>query len=353
MCATFSFLPPIQCPVRRTHAPGVGQSLEHIMTKVVIQIPCYNEEESLPVALAALPRSLPGVDVIEWLVVDDGSTDRTAEVARAHGVDHVVRLVRHRGLAHAFLAGLEGSLQAGADIIVNTDADNQYRASDIPKLLGPILEGRADLVIGARAIQRIEHFSRTKKAFQRLGSWVTRVVSSTDVYDAPSGFRAMSRDAAMRLHVFNGFTYTIETIIQAGQKGMAVMSVPISTNDELRPSRLIKGPGRYIGRQVLTMVRVFVTYKPFRFFAAGGALLFGAGFLVACRFLYYYLNGDGGGHVQSLILASLLMGMGFFLLVVGLLADLLAVNRSLLEGLEWRLRRLEERPPAPTDSWRG
>jgi glycosyltransferase involved in cell wall biosynthesis len=178
--------------------------------KVIIQIPCYNEEESLPVALAALPRELPRVDVVEWLVVDDGSTDRTSDVARAHGVEHVIRLPRHRGLAHAFMAGLEGSLQAGADIIVNTDADNQYRASDIPKLIEPILDGRAEMVIGARPIDSIRHFSRLKKSFQRLGSWVTRAVSSTTVYDAPSGFRAISRGAAMRLHVFNGFTYTIE-----------------------------------------------------------------------------------------------------------------------------------------------
>lgn len=323
------------------------------MTKVIIQIPCYNEQESLPVTLAALPRALPRVDVVEWLVIDDGSTDRTAEVARAHGVDHVIRFPRHQGLAHAFMAGLEGSLQAGADIIVNTDADNQYLAGDIPKLLGPILDGRAEMVIGARAIGSIHHFSGLKKTFHRLGSWVTRVVSSTDVYDAPSGFRAISRSAAMRLHVFNGFTYTIETIIQAGQKGMAVMSVPISTNPDLRPSRLIKGLGRYIGRQVLTMVRVFVTYKPFRFFASIGTILFAAGFLLSLRFLYYFVSGGGAGHVQSLILAALLMGMGFFLLVVGLLADLLAVNRSLLEGLEWRLRKLEERLPTPTDSWRA
>ena len=322
------------------------------MTKMVIQIPCYNEQESLPVALAALPRALPGIDVIEWLVIDDGSSDRTSEVARAHGVDHVIRLPRHRGLAHAFMAGLEGSLQAGADIIVNTDADNQYRASDIPKLVEPILEGRAEMVIGARAIGSINHFSLLKKTFQHLGSWVTRVISSTDVHDAPSGFRAISRSAAMQLHVFNGFTYTIETIIQAGQKGMAVTSVPISINEDLRPSRLIKGVGRYMGRQLLTMVRVFVTYKPFRFFAVSGLALFGAGLGVALRFLYYYLGGDGSGHVQSLILAALLMGMGFFLLIVGLLADLLAVNRTLLEGLEWRLKRLEERFPASTDTWK-
>jgi glycosyltransferase involved in cell wall biosynthesis len=323
------------------------------MTKLLIQIPCYNEEEALPVALAALPRTLPGVETIEWLVIDDGSTDRTSEVARAHRVDHIIRLPRHQGLAYAFMAGLEGCLQAGADIIVNTDADNQYSASDIPKLLAPILDGRAEMVIGARAISEIHHFSPFKKTFQRLGSWMTRVMSSTDVIDAPSGFRAISRGAAMRLHVFNGFTYTIEIIIQAGQKGMSVVSVPISTNDALRPSRLIKGLWSYMGRQVLTMVRVFATYKPFRFFAVPGAAAFAVGFLIGLRFLYYYVIGDGSGHVQSLILAALLMGAGFFLIVVGILADLLAVNRTLLEGLEWRVRKVEERFFSPNGAWKS
>ena len=323
------------------------------MTKLVIQIPCHNEEQALPVALAALPRTLAGVEVIEWLVIDDGSTDRTSEIARAHGVDHIIRLPRHQGLASAFMAGLEGCLQAGADIIVNTDADNQYLAGDIPKLLAPILEGRAEMVIGARPIGSIRHFSRLKKVFQRMGSWMTRVVSSTDVVDAPSGFRAISRSAAMRLHVFNGFTYTIETIIQAGQKGMAVVSVPITTNSELRPSRLISGLPTYMGRQVLTMVRVFATYKPFRFFAVPGALAFTAGFVIGLRFLYYYFGGNGSGHVQSLILAALLMGTGFFLIVVGILADLLAVNRTLLEGVEWRLKKVEERLPSPSDAWKS
>jgi glycosyltransferase involved in cell wall biosynthesis len=323
------------------------------MTKLLIQIPCYNEEEALPVALAALPRTLPGVETIEWLVIDDGSTDRTSEVARAHRVDHIIRLPRHQGLAYAFMAGLEGCLQAGADIIVNTDADNQYLAGDIPKLLAPILEGRAEMVIGARPIGNIRHFSRLKKTFQHMGSWMTRVVSSTDVSDAASGFRAISRSAAMRLHVFNGFTYTIETIIQAGQKGMAVVSVPIATNSELRPSRLISGLSTYMGRQVLTMVRVFATYKPFRFFAVPGALTFAAGFVIGLRFLYFYWSGDGSGHVQSLILAALLMGTGFFLTVVGILADLLAVNRALLEGVEWRLKKVEERLPSPSDAWKS
>ena len=323
------------------------------MTKLVIQIPCYNEEETLPVALAALPRTLPGVEAIEWLVIDDGSSDRTSEVARAHGVDHIIRLPRHLGLASAFMAGLEGSVRAGADIIVNTDADNQYLASDIPKLLAPILNGRAEMVIGSRPIDDIQQFSGAKKTFQHLGSWMTRVVSSTNVSDAPSGFRAISRSAAMRLHVFNGFTYTIETIIQAGQKGMAVVSVPISTNGEIRSSRLIRGLSGYMARQILTMVRVFATYKPFRFFAVPGGLAFAIGVLIGLRFLYYYVTQGGDGHVQSLILAALLLGTGFFLIVVGLVSDLLAVNRTLLEELDWRLKRLEERLPSPSDAWKS
>ena len=312
------------------------------MTKLVIQIPCYNEEQTLPVTLASLPTSLAGVDQVEWLVIDDGSTDGTAAAARAHGVNHVVVLPRHRGLAKAFLAGLDAALDLGADIVVNTDADNQYCADDIPALIAPILAGQAELVVGTRPIATVEHFSWTKKRLQRLGSWVTRKVSNTEVQDAPSGFRAMSREAARRLHVFNDYTYTIETIIQAGLKGMAVTSVPVRTNNHLRPSRLIRGLGSYLSRQVLTMVRVFMTYRPFPFFAGPGALMFAIGFLLCLRFLYYYFTVSGTGHVQSLILAALLMGLGFFLVVIGLIADLIAVNRSLLEGIDWRVRRLEE-----------
>ena len=312
------------------------------MTKLVIQIPCYNEAESLPITLASLPTSLPGVDQVEWLVIDDGSTDGTAATARAHGVNHVVVLPRHQGLAKAFLAGIDASLSVGADIIVNTDADNQYCANDIPKLIAPILEGQAELVIGTRPIATVEHFSWTKKRLQRLGSWVTRKISNTEVQDAPSGFRAMSREAARRLHVFNGYTYTIETIIQAGLKGMAVVSVPVRTNNHLRPSRLIRGPWSYLGRQVLTMVRVFMTYRPFPFFAVPGALMFGTGLFIGVRFLYFYFTVGGQGHVQSLILAALLMGIGSFLVVIGLIADLIAVNRALLEGIDWRVKRLEE-----------
>jgi glycosyltransferase involved in cell wall biosynthesis len=312
------------------------------MTKLVIQIPCYNEATVLPVALACLPRSLAGIDVVEWLVIDDGSTDDTAAVARAHAVDHVIVLPRHQGLARAFLAGLDASVRAGADVIVNTDADNQYSAEDIPALIAPVLAGQAELVVGCRSIHEMGHFSGSKRLLQRLGSWATRKVSNADVRDAPSGFRAMSREAAMRLHVFNGYTYTVETIIQAGQKGTAVVSVPIRTNGDLRPSRLVHGLHWYIGRQVLTMLRVFVTYRPFRFFAVPAAVMFGIGFLIGLRFLYFFAIRGGQGHVQSLILAALLMGMGFFLLVTGFVADLIAVNRSLLEAVDWRVKRLEE-----------
>jgi glycosyltransferase involved in cell wall biosynthesis len=314
----------------------------HPVTKLVIQIPCFNEEKTLPVTLASLPRELPGVDEIEWLVIDDGSEDRTVEVARSHGVDHVVSFPRHRGLAQGFVAGIDACLKAGADVIVNTDADNQYCAEDIPKLIAPILEGTAEFVIGARPIGKSRDFSFLKKLLQHLGSWLTRLISKTDVRDAPSGFRAMSREAAMKLHVFNEYTYTIETIIQAGQKGMAVVSVPIRTNQSLRPSRLVRSLVGYVHRQVLTMLRIFMTYKPFRFFAFPGVLLFGTGFLIGLRFVYYFVTSDGGGHIQSLILAALLMGTGFFLGVIGLMADLISVNRKLLESLDWRLKELED-----------
>jgi glycosyltransferase involved in cell wall biosynthesis len=312
------------------------------MTKLVIQIPCYNEEATLPLTLASLPSIVPGIDQVEVLVIDDGSTDATAAIARASGVSHVVVLPRHQGLAAAFLTGLDTALGLGADVIVNTDADNQYSAQDIPDLVRPILKGEAELVVGARSIASVEHFSWNKKVLQRLGSWVTRKVSNTEVLDAPSGFRAMSREAARRLHVFNRYTYTIETIIQAGLKGMAVASVPVRTNAQLRPSRLVSGMGSYVGRQVLTMMRVFMTYRPFRFFAVPGAIAFAVGFSLGLRFLYFLFTAGGQGHVQSLILAALLMGMGFFLAVIGLLADLIAVNRALLEGIDWRVKRMEE-----------
>lgn len=311
--------------------------------KLVIQIPCYNEEASLPVTLGDLPRSVAGFDTVEWLVIDDGSTDRTSEVAARHGVDGVVRLPRNQGLARAFMAGLDAAIRMDADVIVNTDADNQYSATDIPKLVAPILAGDAEIVVGERPIDQTPHFSPLKKALQRLGSRVVRRLSSTDIPDAPSGFRAISRDAAMRLQVFNDYSYTLETIIQAGRKGMAITSVPVRTNPDLRPSRLLRSLPSYLRQQTMTLVRIFMTYRPFQFFAVPGSAFFFVGFLIGVRFLYYFATGDGAGHVQSLILAALLLGSGISLVIIGLVADLVAVNRKLLESISYRLYRLEER----------
>ena len=314
-----------------------------MLTKLIIQIPCHNEEDFLALTLQALPRSLPNVEMVEWLVIDDGSTDDTIEVARANGVDHIVALPCHQGLAKAFMVGLEASLKAGADIIVNTDADNQYCADDIPRLIQPIIERRAEIVVGARPINDIRHFSGTKKILQKLGSAVVRLASSTSVPDAPSGFRAFTRNAAMRVHVFSEYSYTLETIIQAGQKGMAITSVGVRTNPFSRPSRLFNSIPSYLNRQVTTIVRIFMTYRPFRFFAGPGIFLFIAGFAIGLRFLYFYLTMGGEGKVQSLILAALLMGSGFFLVIVGLVTDLIAVNRKLLERLDWKVQQIDER----------
>ena len=313
--------------------------------KLIIQIPCYNEAQTLGVALDALPREVDGFDRVEWLIIDDGSSDDTVEVARAHGVDHVVRHTRNQGLAKGFMTGLNACLARGADVIVNTDADNQYNADDIPALTAPVVEGKADIVVGARPIETIEHFSLAKKLLQKLGSWVVRVASRTDVPDAPSGFRAISRAAAEQLVVFNDYTYTLETIIQAGQKNMAITSVPVRVNDDLRPSRLVKSIPSYIRRSIFTIIRIFVIYRPFRFFGVIGAALFVAGFLIGLRFLWYWLVGEGEGHVQSLILAALLMGMGFQTVLVAFLADLLAANRKLLEDVRYLSRRNHSRDP--------
>ena len=307
---------------------------------LVIQIPCHNEEEVLPRVLASLPTRIDGIGRIIALVIDDGSADRTSEIARAHGAE-VLKLPVKRGLARAFLAGLERAVALGADIVVNTDGDNQYRGEDIPRIVEPIVRGQADLVIGTRPVASIQSFSTTKKVLQRLGSAATRFASSTTIEDAPSGFRAMTRDAAMRLHVFNRYTYTVETIIQAGQKGMSVVSVPVGVNPVTRPSRLMRGPASYIARQLNVMVRVFMTYRPFRFFAIPGIVIGGLGSVLLVRFLYFYLTGDGRGHVQSVVIGSMLAAVGFALVVVGLVADLISVNRQLLEDLDWRLRRVE------------
>ncbi|MDG5977173.1 glycosyltransferase involved in cell wall biogenesis-like protein [Hydrogenophaga taeniospiralis CCUG 15921] len=311
--------------------------------KLIIQIPCFNEAETLGIALAALPREVPGFDKVEWLIIDDGSSDKTVEVALAHGVDHVVRHTRNQGLARGFMNGLRACLEQGADVIVNTDADNQYNADDIPQLTRPILDGKADIVVGARPIEAIEHFSPVKKLLQKLGSWVVRVASKTDIPDAPSGFRAMSRSAARRLTVFSDYTYTLETIIQAGQKNMAITSVPIRVNGDLRPSRLVKSISSYIRRSIVTIVRVFVIYRPFRFFGSIGLTLFAIGFAIGLRFLYKWFTTEAGydGHIQSLILASSLLIIGFHTILIAFVTDLLSANRKLLE--EIRTMTLENR----------
>ncbi|MCY4507407.1 MAG: glycosyltransferase family 2 protein [Acidobacteria bacterium] len=306
--------------------------------KLIIQIPCFNEAATLPATLADLPRSVPGFDEVEWLVIDDGSADETRQVARDHGVHHVVGHTSNQGLARAFMTGLDACLQRGADVIVNTDADNQYNAAGIPALVAPVLDGSADIVVGERPIRIIRHFSPVKKALQKLGSWAVRMASKTAIPDAPSGFRAISRAAAQRLVVFSDYTYTLETIIQAGHKNIAITSVPVEVNEELRPSRLVTSVRAYVTRSIVTIVRVFIIYRPFRFFTTLAAVCFLAGFAIGVRFMVFYLSGDGSGHVQSLLLATLLMGAGFQLFVVAFVADLLAANRKLLEELLYRAR---------------
>lgn len=301
--------------------------------KLIIQIPCFNEAQTLPITLADLPRSVEGFDTVEWLVIDDGSQDNTSEIALKHGVHHVVRHPRNKGLAQSFITGLNASLANGADVIVNTDADNQYCAADIPKLTKPILERNAEIVIGARPISHIETFSTIKKILQKLGSLVVRIASRTTIPDAPSGFRAISSEAAQQIVVFSNYTYTLETIIQAGQKKMAIVSVPIQVNKVERQSRLIKSIPRYILLSVITILRSFIVYQPLRFFMTIGLFLFCTGFLIGLRFLYFFICGMGKGHIQSIIFASVLLGMGFQTILIGFVADLLAANRKLLENI--------------------
>jgi len=311
--------------------------------KLIIQIPCLNEAVTLGVALGALPRQVPGFDQVEWLVIDDGSSDDTAGVARALGVDHVVRHPVNRGLAAAFMTGLDASLRLGADVVVNTDADNQYDARDIPALTRPVLAGEADMVIGTRPIDDTEHFSWTKKKLQRLGSWAVRVASKTHVEDAPSGFRAISRETAMRLNVFNAYTYTLETIIQAGLSNLRVASVPIRTNADLRPSRLVRSIPNYVRRSLLTILRVVLIYRPLKVFAWLGSVLVAAGLIAGLRFVYFYFSGHGDGHVQSVIFASLCLTLGTLTWMMGIVSELISTNRKLLEKVSWRLQRLEDR----------
>lgn len=309
------------------------------MTKLVIQIPCFNEAATLPVMLRDLPERIPGVDEIEVLVIDDGSTDDTAEVAREHGVEVIVTIPVNRGLANAFSVGLERSLQMNADIIVNTDADNQYPGKYIADLIHPILKGDADMVIGDRQIDTIAHFSRTKKWLQKLGSWVVRWASNTEVPDTTSGFRALSRDAALRLNIFSDYTYTLETIIQAGKKGLVVASVPIEVNRATRESRLIKSNFDYIMRSALTILRIFLMYEALRVFLNLSVLPLIAGIFLIVRFGYFFAIGEGSGHIQSLIVATILMVLGFLIILLGLVADLIARNRRLSEDIQYQLRK--------------
>jgi glycosyltransferase involved in cell wall biosynthesis len=311
--------------------------------KLIIQIPCLNESETLAITLADLPREVEGFDSVEWLIIDDGSADGTADVARRNGVHHVVRHPVNRGLAVGFMSGLEACLRLGADVIVNTDADNQYCGADIPKLTVPILAHEADIVIGARPIEQTEHFSFIKKKLQRLGSWAVRVASKTDVIDAPSGFRAISREAAMRLNVFNAYTYTLETIIQAGQSNLRIVSVPVRTNGDLRPSRLVKSISSYVRRSLVTIFRVFVIYRPLTLFVYVGSIFLVAGLVAGGRFLYYYLAEGGEGHIQSVVLASLCVTLGMLLFMMGLIGDLIATNRKLLEKISYKLSLIERK----------
>lgn len=313
--------------------------------KLIIQLPCYNEEKTLPETLADLPRQIDGVDEIEYLIIDDGSTDDTVETAKRYGVNHVVSFKQNKGLAAGFMAGLDACLRLGADIIVNTDADNQYCGADISELVRPILDNKYDIVVGERPIDDIDHFSKRKKMLQHFGSWVVRIASDTDCPDAPSGFRAYSREAALRMNVLNRYTYTLETIIQAGRTNMAIGSVPIHTNPETRKSRLFKSMTSYIKRSSGTIVRAFMMYKPLRFFSILGTVLFCIGLIVAIRFLVLALMGDSAGHIQSLILSSILILLGAQTFVAGLQADLVAANRKLLEEIQYRVRKLDYGSP--------
>jgi glycosyltransferase involved in cell wall biosynthesis len=317
--------------------------------KLIIQIPCLNEAATLPATLADLPTQIPGIDVIETLVIDDGSEDGTAEVARAHGVQHVVRFRRRKGLAAAFTAGIDASLRHGADIIVNTDADNQYAGRDVARLVAPLLAGEADIVIGDRNIRDLQHMSGAKKMLQRVGSWVVRQVSSTKVPDTTSGFRAYTRDAALQMSIVSDFSYTLESIIQAGKKRMAIAHVDVATNPRTRPSRLFDSVFSYIKRSSATIVRIYAMYEPLKIFTYIGAAIFLPGFIVAMRFLYYWSRNEGQGHIQSLILAAVLMMIGFQIVLIGLVADVLSGTRKLLEDVLHRVRRMELRQPADED----
>lgn len=309
--------------------------------KLIIQIPCFNEAETLKKTLNDLPKYIGGIDEIEYLIIDDGCTDNTVEIAKKWGVHHIVSFAANKGLAKGFMAGLDACLRHGADIIVNTDADNQYCAGDIPKLIKPILDRKADIVIGERPIDETRHFSWMKKKLQHFGSWVVRKASRTDIPDAPSGFRAFSREAAMRINVINDYTYTLETIVQAGRNRMAIVSVPVRVNPQLRSSRLFHSMYGYIKKSVLTIFRALMMYKPLYCFTLVAAIPTIIGLGISIRFLVYYFNGQGNGHTQSLMLACTLLIIGFITFVIGMLADVMAANRKILEDTQYHVRKLE------------
>lgn len=311
--------------------------------KLVIQIPCYNEEKTIGKTLADLPKSIPGIDSIEVVIIDDGSTDRTIEVARQCGVQHFVRHTQNLGLARAFKHGLEKSLSLGADIIVNTDADNQYKGSDIARLVQPILEKKAEIVIGDRQIDKIAEFSWLKKRLQKFGSYVVRKVSQTKIPDTTSGFRAYSREAALQMNVISTFSYTLETIIEAGQKDIPIISIPVETNKTERPSRLFKSNWYYIKRSFSTIVRIYTMYQPLRVFFYTGLITTLGGFLLCVRYLYFMILGEGKGHVQSVIIAAVLMLLGFIFFMIGLLADVISANRKILEEVQYQIKRNQYR----------
>ena len=315
--------------------------------KLIIQIPCFNEAGQLLETLSQLPRQISGIDVIEVLIIDDGSTDETVAIARQWGVTHILCLPQNRGLANAFKCGIEACLRQGADVIVNTDGDHQYKGQDIEKLVQPVLSGQADIVIGARPISEIREFTPLKKFLQKFGSWVVRVLSNTDVVDATSGFRAYSRMAGMRLNVLSGYTYTLETIIQAGQNGLRIISVPVGVNPVTRPSRLIKSNWHYIRRSVSTLIRVSIIYRPFRVFFIPAFILLAIGLLIDLRFMWHYFSQGGAGYVQSLIIGAVLTLLGGVTLLLAIVADLLSANRRLLEDIQWRLRQQEYNSSQP------
>jgi len=317
--------------------------------KLIIQIPCYNEAQHIAQTVLALPRQVHGFDIIEYLVVDDGSQDETKEVARSAGVHHIISLERHAGLAAAFVAGLEASLSKGADIIVNTDADNQYDANDIQHLVEPILAGKADIVVGDRGVATLENFSATKRALQRLGSWVIGKAAGIPIPDATSGFRAITRSAALHTLVLSEYSYTLETLIQAGNRHLVIAYVPVHTNTQVRPSRLMRSIPEYLANSSATILRVYTMYRPLRVFTIISGILILGGLILSLRFLYFYVNGQGSGHIQSVILAAVLLIIGFQVFLIGLVADLIAFNRKILEDVLFRLRRMELGEKAPVN----